>query len=60
MNTNIISFGMYRGRTVSEIIQKDPQYIDWATKNVKKFKLTREEKKLLIEVLPSNNESNNE
>lgn len=51
MNTNIISFGMYRGRTVSEIIQKDPQYINWATKNVKKFKLSKEEKNQLAKIL---------
>lgn len=33
------TFGKYRGRTIAEIIAKDPQYIVWAHNNVDFFKV---------------------
>lgn len=51
---NTIEFGVYKGESIESVIRKDPHYIEWAMKNVKKFKLTKEEKKLLSENLSKN------
>lgn len=36
----------YSGKTIEEIIKKDPAYIEWALKNVAKFLLTDEAHKV--------------
>lgn len=39
-----ITFGKYRGKSVPDIIQKDPQYLLWADDNVPSFSLTESER----------------
>ena len=38
-----ISFGKYRGKTIKEIWQLDPGYINWALSNVNGFEIDKEE-----------------
>lgn len=42
-----INFGKYKGEYITTIIDKDPQYIQWAYTNTEKLLLTEEEKYLL-------------
>lgn len=42
-----INFGKYKGEYIANIIDKDPQYIQWAYTNTEKLLLTEEEKYLL-------------
>lgn len=44
-----ITFGKYKGKTVSEVGKLDPKYLLWADKTLKFFKLTDEYKKFLID-----------
>lgn len=40
----VLRFGMHRGKTVQEILDTDPRYIDWALKNVGSFQMSEEDK----------------
>jgi uncharacterized protein (DUF3820 family) len=49
----IFTFGKYKGLKVTDLIDSNPEYVKWASKNVPYFKLTNEEFKKLY-----NNDSN--
>jgi uncharacterized protein (DUF3820 family) len=34
----IIPFGKYNGKTVGEVVNKDPGYLEWALKNITAMK----------------------
>lgn len=34
----VITFGKYRGKTVAEVLKKDPGYISWALENIPAFR----------------------
>ena len=36
----ILTFGKYKFQKISDMIESNPKYIDWARKNVPFFKLT--------------------
>ena len=36
---DIINFGLYKGRTIGDVMKMEPSYIDWCIKNFKGFKL---------------------
>lgn len=33
----LITFGKYKGRTILEVLEEDPQYLLWANENVEGF-----------------------
>jgi len=35
----LLNFGMYEGKTIGEIMKKEPGYIDWCVKDFPGFKL---------------------
>ena len=35
-----LTFGKHRGKTVREVIDQDPHYLEWALLNVEGFELT--------------------
>jgi len=37
---SIIPFGKHKGKTIKNIISKDPQYLYWACENIESFALT--------------------
>lgn len=37
-----LGFGKYRGKRISEVLEENPSYIEWASKNVNDFKLDSE------------------
>jgi hypothetical protein len=39
---DVISFGKYKEDTIAEIIDKDPDYLEWAIFNVEDFELDDE------------------
>lgn len=39
-----LSFGKYKGHSVSELISKAPSYLLWADANVPSFSLSKEER----------------
>lgn len=40
---HILTFGKYKYQKVSDMIDSNPEYVDWVRKNVPYFKLTPEE-----------------
>ena len=38
----VFTFGKYKGRKISDIIEEDWEYIKWCKRNVKDFKLNSE------------------
>jgi len=47
--TTTLDFGKYKGYTVGNILELDPDYLIWAMGAVKEFKLTYSTKQLLFE-----------
>jgi len=48
---HILTFGKYKYQKVADMIDSNPQYIDWARKHVPYFKLTpQESQKLAIKL----------
>lgn len=43
-------FGKYNGQIVTEVIQCDPDYVNWVVRNIPAFKLTNEENDALKEI----------
>ena len=41
------TFGMYKGRSIKDIIVENPMYVHWCTVNVSFFKLNEEQIKAL-------------
>lgn len=39
--TDCLTFGKYRGRSIQDVLQKEPQYIQWCLQNVEGFKLDK-------------------
>lgn len=39
--TDCLTFGKFRGRSILDVLQKEPQYIQWCLLNVKGFKLDK-------------------
>jgi hypothetical protein len=37
--TDVLTFGRYKGRTVEELLEEDPDYLTWVNKNVDFFPL---------------------
>jgi broad specificity phosphatase PhoE len=35
----ILNFGLHEGKSIGEIMRKEPSYIDWCVKNFKGFKM---------------------
>jgi hypothetical protein len=35
----IMTFGQYKGMTVAEVLEEDPQYLKWAYENIEWFDL---------------------
>ena len=46
---DIISFGKYKGHTISYIAEMDYSYIDWAVGNVKDFRINQDVKDKCLE-----------
>lgn len=49
-------FGKYKGETIEDIIENDPQYVDWCLENVKHFSLNDEAEELLNSIERGYNE----
>ena len=47
--TTTLDFGKYKGYTVGNILELDPDYLIWAMGAVKEFKLTYSNRKLLMD-----------
>lgn len=50
----VFNFGKYKGETINKIIRENPDYINWLRKNIKDFKLTKDELNLLNNKKKSN------
>ena len=37
--SDVINFGINKGRTIGDVMRSEPDYIDWCIKNFKGFKL---------------------
>jgi len=48
--TDIITFGVYKGETIGHVMKTEPQYIDWCIKNFKGFKLYKKLKDRFEEI----------
>lgn len=40
---HVLTFGKYKGLKVLDMIESNPEYIEWARKNISYFKLTYSE-----------------
>ena len=46
----IFTFGKYKGRSVLDILNENPAYVEWCVNNIKWFSLDDTEKKMLNEI----------
>ena len=46
----IFTFGKYKGRSVLDILNEDPAYVEWCVNNIKWFSLDDTEQKMLNEI----------
>jgi hypothetical protein len=47
----ILRFGKYRDKTIEEILELDPSYIEWCTETIDDFVLDKETEEALYECL---------
>lgn len=57
---DIMTFGLYRGKSIWLIMNTDADYIDWCIKKFKAFKLYKKLNEEFIELKKSKKASNNE
>ena len=48
-----MTFGMYKGSEIIQVIKENPQYLDWCMQRFDSFKLSRKAKNKLIKSLKS-------
>jgi uncharacterized protein (DUF3820 family) len=51
ITNTVLSFGKYKGKTVSEISKLNPSYLLWCTENIEGFKLDENYKIILEELV---------
>ncbi len=51
--TQILNFGKFEGKTIKEIIELQPSYIDWCTINLNHFFITNNLIKEIREIIPN-------
>ena len=49
-----ITFGKYKDYTISEVIEDDPKWLDWAIRKVEFFNVTEEVRELVADALFNN------
>lgn len=53
------NFGKYKGQKIDDVIKVNPEYVDWAQKNVKWFELDDKQKDFLSEKLSNSSAGRN-
>ena len=46
----VLKFGKHKGKTVNQILQEEPDYINWCLKNIDTFQMSEKDKEKIFKL----------